>query len=111
AKEPARRYQTTAELAADLRRFLDYEPIRARSVGSLERAWSWAKRRPALAGLVLVSGVAVVALGVGGTALFYNTQLKGALEQTEQAKEEAEAATKEAQRQKYFHHIAVAHTE
>src|SRR5205085_2444563 len=34
------------------RRFLAYEPIRARSVGPLERAWIWARRRPAIAGLL-----------------------------------------------------------
>src|SRR5262249_22211965 len=56
AKAPARRYQTAAEFAADLRRFLAGEPIKARPVGRVERLWRWCRRRPrdaALAGTVL----------------------------------------------------------
>ncbi len=107
-KDPRDRYPSADALGEDLRRFLADEPIRARPVGPLERAWIWSKRQPALAGLLIVSGTAIVALGVGVTALVYNTQLKGALQQTEQAKERAEAATKDAERNKYFHHIEVA---
>jgi WD40 repeat protein/tetratricopeptide (TPR) repeat protein/tRNA A-37 threonylcarbamoyl transferase component Bud32 len=64
AKEPGRRYQTAGELAADLRRWLAGEPVRARPVGSFERLWRWAKRNPGLASLtsaviVLLAGAAV----------------------------------------------------
>jgi WD40 repeat protein/serine/threonine protein kinase len=111
AKDPKDRYPTADDLGEDLRRFLADEPIRARRVGPLERALIWAKRRPAVAGLFFVSGVAVAALGVVVIALGYNSRLKGALQQTEQAKEKAEAASKEAETQRYFHHIAVADAE
>jgi eukaryotic-like serine/threonine-protein kinase len=66
-KEIPRRYASAGELAADLGRFLNQEPIRARPVRWWERAWKWAKRRPAVAALVAACCAAVVALGVVGT--------------------------------------------
>lgn len=64
-KEPARRYRSAQELADDLRRFLESEPIRARPVPPAERAWLWCRRRPLLAS---VGGglVAAIVLGVTG---------------------------------------------
>ncbi len=38
AKEPKDRYDTAADLAGDLRRFLQHEPIHARRPSLLERA-------------------------------------------------------------------------
>jgi formylglycine-generating enzyme required for sulfatase activity len=68
-KEPERRYASAEELADDLRRFQAGEPIRARPVGALERAAKWAKRRPALAGLLGVTLLALIALVVLSTNL------------------------------------------
>src|SRR5262249_31399771 len=67
-KESSRRYQSAEELAADLRRFVADEPIRARRVGPWERAVLWARRRPAEAALVVVGALAAVALIVTGVS-------------------------------------------
>jgi serine/threonine protein kinase len=80
-KEPAQRYASAALLGEDLRRFVAGEPIRARPVGPLGRAWKWARRRPAAAALVAVSGLALLGLllGSAGYALQidrHNTELE-----------------------------------
>jgi hypothetical protein len=63
-KEPGRRYATAGELAADLGRFLNHEPIRARPVGPLGRLARWGRRNPvgaALLGALMVTGLAAFA--------------------------------------------------
>jgi WD40 repeat protein len=60
AKEPHRRYATAQDLADDLHHFLHGMPIAARPVGSGERIVKWARRRPAIAGLL--AAVALVTL-------------------------------------------------
>ena len=48
-KDPGRRYASAEALAEDLDHWLKGEPIAARPVGRLERAWLWSRRNPALA--------------------------------------------------------------
>jgi hypothetical protein len=52
-KRPERRYATATDLAADLRRWLDGNPILARPVGRFERLARWSQRNPVIAGLSL----------------------------------------------------------
>ncbi|MEM7230627.1 MAG: protein kinase, partial [Planctomycetota bacterium] len=64
-KEPQRRYATAQELAEDLARFLRDEPISARRVSDLERAWRWSRRNPGLATSIFT----LVVLAVGITVI------------------------------------------
>lgn len=65
-KSPQRRYATAEELANDLRRFLDGQPIQARPVSRLERLWKWARRNRTEATLALITALALLLLvGVG----------------------------------------------
>jgi tetratricopeptide (TPR) repeat protein len=93
-KEPARRYATAEELADDLRRFQAREPIVARPVGRLERAWKWARRRPAAAALL---GVVVLGLtgGVSGV-LWYADRERALRQQAEHAEQQAKRSEAEA---------------
>ncbi len=68
-KDPRRRYASADAMGDDLRRFLAGEPIRARQVGEFERVWKWARRRPAIAGLILLA-VASMLAGTGVAAAF-----------------------------------------
>jgi WD40 repeat protein len=67
AKEPGRRYATAAEMAADLRRYLRDEPIRARPAGRPERLGRWCRRNPTVASLTAVVALSLL-IGTAGTA-------------------------------------------
>jgi hypothetical protein len=64
-KDPTKRYATATALADDLRRFQAGQPVAARPLGRWGRAAKWARRNPAVAGLL----AAVAALLVLGTAV------------------------------------------
>jgi WD40 repeat protein/predicted Ser/Thr protein kinase len=68
-KDPARRYASAADLAADLRRWLAHEPIRARPPSALYHLRKFARRHTGLVGGVAATMVALV-LGLVGTILF-----------------------------------------
>ncbi len=62
ARDPAQRYQSAADLAEDLRRFLAGQPILARQPSVAEHLWRWSRRNPLVASLT----AAVVLLLFGG---------------------------------------------
>jgi hypothetical protein len=78
-KNPGRRYGSAQELAADLRRFRDGEPITARPVTSWERAWKWSRRHPATAALMSLAPVLLVAVVVLTVSYRYQGELEGLL--------------------------------
>jgi serine/threonine protein kinase len=96
-KEPAKRYDSAAALAADLRRFLAREPIVARPVPFWERGAKWARRRPAIAALttaVFLLAAAILTLGV----VSYE-RIEDALRVAEERRKAAEKSQREALKQ------------
>jgi tetratricopeptide (TPR) repeat protein len=79
ARDPDHRYATPAELAEDLRRFVDDRPVRARRVGVVEQLWRWRRRNPVVAGLTAALLLVLVA-GTAGSAVaaYYFSRLAGA---------------------------------
>jgi WD40 repeat protein/serine/threonine protein kinase len=117
AKDPDRRYQTARELADDLQRFLNSEPIQARPVSRMERTLKWVKRRPAAAALVMTSFLAALALVGTGVALGYSSillhkqaELKRTNEDLNTARDDAESKKKmaDAERQRVQHLLYIA---
>jgi hypothetical protein len=58
AREPARRYESASALAAELRRWLDGEPLSVRPPGAASRLLRWVRRNVRAALLVGLAGVA-----------------------------------------------------
>jgi serine/threonine-protein kinase len=94
AKEPAGRYVSGTELAEDLRRFLEGRPIAARRLPPWEQAWRWCRRRPAVAGLLLVSVALVFSLLA--VSLVYNIRLEKVLGTARHERDRAETYAGEA---------------
>ena len=67
-KDPITRYATALELANDLERFLQGEPISARPAGAASKAWRWCRRKPAIAGLMTAL---LLALALGFTGVLW----------------------------------------
>jgi eukaryotic-like serine/threonine-protein kinase len=84
AKEPGHRYASAAELAEDLRLFLDQRPIRARRPTSLYVGWKLVRRHRALTAAVAALFLALSAAQYGWLVL---RERGRALEREEQASE------------------------
>ncbi len=76
-KEPEKRYRSASELADDLQRWLNHEPIFARPQSIADKSLKWIRRRPAAAALLFVTPAALVT--VTAISLAYNARLTTAL--------------------------------
>jgi serine/threonine protein kinase len=80
AKSPERRYCSAGDLSADLRRYLQRKPIKARPLGPMEKLIGWCRRYPLAASLLLsvplvsISGFAY--LSALSTQFVQNTALE-----------------------------------
>lgn len=95
-KTPAQRYATAGDLAADLTRFVNGEPIAARPVGRAERLYRWSRRKPRIAALVATATVSALLLMIGGPILAGVIYAKK--QEVEQAKLEADTNAQLAKR-------------
>jgi eukaryotic-like serine/threonine-protein kinase len=68
-KEPSRRYPTAQAFAADLRRWLRYEPTHARPAWLTRRFWLWARRNKGWAAALVAVFFCLIFFGVGGMLL------------------------------------------
>lgn len=67
SKEPQQRYATAQDLADELQRFLNDEPIQARPISLVARLARWCSRNRAIASLAAVVIVCLIALPIGAT--------------------------------------------
>jgi serine/threonine protein kinase/tetratricopeptide (TPR) repeat protein len=109
SKEPQSRYATAQELGDDLQRFLEHKPIKARRPTLAERSTKWARRHATTvssAALVLLFAVAGLATSnriierrnaeitrKSEEVVRQQAQIKSALKESEQAREQAEAVS------------------
>ena len=115
-KAPERRYASAAALAEDLERFQLGQPIKARPVGRLARAWLWCRRNPMVASLTAVAVTLLALAAVSATIAAFvlnakadsETQARRSLEEKQSALEREQHALEE---QQYDNFIAVAERE
>jgi len=93
-KKPHERYQTAAELAAELRRWTKGEPIQARPISSVRRMVRWCRRNPKVAGLAASVAVSLLAGTCVSTyfaldATFHASQHRAQKERAEQSEKDA----------------------
>jgi serine/threonine protein kinase/WD40 repeat protein len=88
SRMPASRYLSAGAFADDLQRFLNGEPIQARPIGPVGRAWRWCRRHPTGAGLVATAAallltvvVASVLVAVASTAQERSQRREGVIQQ------------------------------
>jgi len=68
-KEPSRRYASAADLADDLRCFVEGKPIKARPVSLLEHAWRWCRRNSAIASSAAALLLLLISTAIGATVV------------------------------------------
>jgi eukaryotic-like serine/threonine-protein kinase len=62
AKRPADRYLTAADLAEDLARYLNHEPVKARRISPVGRLWRVARRHPGITSVTTAAAVLILAI-------------------------------------------------
>ena len=74
AREPGERYHSAAELARDLRCFLEDRPIHARRITPVELLWRWCRRNRAIASLAAAALTLLVLVAVVASIAYVRTR-------------------------------------
>jgi len=103
-KQPERRYQSAHNLSQELQRFLNHEPIVARPLSALERAWRWSKRNTWMAATFCLTALLLLGASLAFAYLSYSDRETAKLLRLENTKtldalREANVASKESFRQ------------
>jgi tetratricopeptide (TPR) repeat protein/tRNA A-37 threonylcarbamoyl transferase component Bud32 len=99
-KSPANRYPTAQDLADDLRRYLNHEPIQARPIGTAERFWRWCRRNPRVAVLLSTLLLVIVAALVSVTVLWRDADAQRLLAEASEADARQQKEIAEVQKRK-----------
>jgi WD40 repeat protein/serine/threonine protein kinase len=94
AKAPARRYASAQQLADDLGRWLDGEPIRARPSSLVERTAKWIRRHPAWSTTLAILGLSLVTFVIQQSV--HNAQLRESVVRLKAQRDLATSAKNEA---------------
>lgn len=100
-KEPDRRFQTAVEVADELKRFINGEPILSRPLSRPERLARWCRRNPLVSSLSGLAAASVVVALVSLAVAYVKTdearkQVEASLGETEKAQKVSEASFQDA---------------
>lgn len=98
-KDPRKRYTTAQELAEDLRRYLEGEPLKARPISKAERVWRWIRRNPRTAALIAGVAASLLSGTVVSTWFAYRAEVNARQAQANERKALRERAQAELARQ------------
>lgn len=100
-KEPDRRFQTALEVADELKRFLNGEPIVSRPLSRPERFWRWCRRNPVVASMGGLATTSVLVAVVSFAVAYFETdaarkKVEASLGETARAQKLSEASFQDA---------------
>ncbi|MBI1314753.1 protein kinase [bacterium] len=112
-KDPARRFESAAALADELRRYLDGKPILSRPISRTARLLKWCRRNRILAGAIFVTATGLLFGGVSLAVAYVKTEdariaVEKSLGETKQAQELSEASFQDALEavNQFFTHVS-----
>ncbi|MGV3486668.1 MAG: protein kinase domain-containing protein [Planctomycetaceae bacterium] len=95
-KSPGQRYQTAGELADDLSRFLNSEPVRVRPLGKMSRAARYVRRHPVGSGFVLACVTTLLTMSILAVNAWNLQKERQFVAQLQEANERADASFRQA---------------